>query len=105
MGTVTPRPYHLVHAKQIRQRKQHRQLVVVLLEPLLPSLHKAELTCDEPEQVIQLCADTGLELLKGSDCFVFTRALLEFLELLGRIASVKPLLASTPICAFMPKYH
>lgn len=75
LGTVTPCPYHLVHSKQTRQ------LVVVLQQSLVPRFHKTELTFDEPERVFHLGADAGLELLKGNNCFVFTRMLFELFEL------------------------
>ena len=95
MGAVIPCPYHLVHAKQIRQRKQHRQLVVVLAQPLEPRLHKAKLTFDDPKRVLHFGADAGFEPLKGNHSLVFSRMLVELLEPLVASHSQSPIGALT----------
>lgn len=81
LGTAIPSPYHLVHSKQVRQREQHRQLVIVLPESFVPCFHKTKLTFDESEWVFHLGADAGFELLKDNHRLVFTRMFFKFLEL------------------------
>ena len=86
LGTAIPSPYHLVHSKQVRQREQHSQLVIVLPESFVPCFHKTKLTFDEPEWVFHLGADAGFELLKDNHRLVLRGCFLSSLSLPGRMA-------------------
>ena len=51
------------HHPKIGQRKQRDELRRVFLQPALAHLDEAELAFDNPERVLHLCPNTGLELL------------------------------------------
>lgn len=67
----------MVHSKQVRQRKQHRQLVVVLHQSLVAGFDETKLTFNEPERVLNLGPDTGLEPLELDECLVLARVFFE----------------------------
>lgn len=70
-----------IHSEQVRQRKQHRQLIVVLHQPLVPRFDEAKLTLDEPEWVFNLGSDAGLESFKLDNGLVLARTLFERFDL------------------------
>lgn len=79
---------HLIHAHDIGQSKQHRQLAIVFLQATVARFYKTKLTLDNPKRMLNFCRDTRFQVFGMYSDLVDPRMLLqcsEFPELLSDV--------------------
>lgn len=74
------RSQHLIHADNVCQGEQHGQFAVIFLQTTVTGFHEAELALDDPERMLDLGAEAGLQVLGADPDLIDPRMLLQGLQ-------------------------
>jgi hypothetical protein len=76
-GTLILRSHHLTHSNDIRQSKQHCQLVVIFSYATIACFGEPKLAFDNPKRMLNLGSYAGFHIFNIDQHFVDSRVLLK----------------------------